>query len=120
MLSRRILIAPVVFIPFAAGALLRGPVAVVAVVAGAVAAPIAAALAIDGSCESGAWIVLGLLISSILASAIAGFAAFVGDRVGGNGWLARHRTAGLAVLIAFGLIGLAGWIAFIGRSTPCG
>jgi len=117
--SGLVLIAPVILVPFAAGAFLRGPAAVAAVVAGTAAAPIAAAFAIDGTCEAGAWIVLGLLVSAILGSATAGLAAFVGDRIGDKPWFGRHRTAGLSVLIMLGPVGLAGWIALAARSTPC-
>jgi hypothetical protein len=117
--SGLLLLAPVIAIPFAAGAVLRGRAAIVATATGAVAAPMAAAFAIDQSCEAGAWIGLGLLFSAILAGAIAGVGAFVGDRVGGRPWFERNRTRVLPILIAFGLLGLAGWIAFAARATPC-
>ncbi len=118
-LSGPILIAPVFVIPFAAGAFLRGRAAMAATITGAAAAPLLAALTIDGSCEAGAWIVLGLLISAILASAVAGLAAFVGDRVGEKPWLRRHQNPGVVILVALGLVGVAGWIAFAARATPC-
>lgn len=118
--SALILIAPVIVIPFAAGAVLRGSTAIVSTVIGATAAPIVAAFTIDGSCETGSWIVLALVISAIWAFGIAGIAAFVGDRIGDRPWFERNRARVLPILIALGLLGVAGWIAFAARATPCG
>jgi Kef-type K+ transport system membrane component KefB len=99
---------------------LRGSTAIVSTVIGATAAPIVAAFTIDGSCETGSWIVLALVISAIWAFGIAGIAAFVGDRIGDRPWFERNRARVLPILIALGLLGVAGWIAFAARATPCG
>jgi hypothetical protein len=80
--SGLVLMAPVIIAPGFAGAVLRERDAVVAITAGAVAAPIAATFAIDGSCSSNVWAFFGLAAAAAYVLVIAGIAAFVGSWIG--------------------------------------
>ena len=106
-------LAALVAIAAFAGAVLRGPEAIAAIVAGAVASPIVAAFAIDGSCEPNMWVGAGLVISALYALVATGIAALVGDRIGDSHVVERNRVRGAWALGAIGAIGFAGWVVAV-------
>ena len=77
-LSGPILLAPLVIVPGYAGAVLRGRAAVAAITAGAIAAPIAAIFAMEGSCLTSLYLMIGLAGFAMYALIIAGLAALAG------------------------------------------
>lgn len=117
--SALILMAPLIIIPGFAGAVLRGRASVAAITAGAVAGPIAAIFAIDGSCSSNMWAAVGLAASAAYVLVIAGLAAFVGDRIGGLDWFEQNRLRGVLALVVVGAIGVIAWIAAVARLGGC-
>ena len=117
--SALILMAPVIIGPGLAGAVLRGRAAVAAITVGAVAAPIAAIFAIDGSCSSNMWAAVGLAASAAYVLVVAGLAAFVGDRIGGSDRFERNRLRGVVGLVVIGAIGTVAWIAAVATLGEC-
>ncbi len=117
--SALILMAPLIVLPGFAGAVLRGRDAVAAIMAGAMAGPIVAIFAIDGSCERNMWAALGLAAIAALALAIAGVAAFVGALLGGAGTAASQPRRGVTWLVVFGSVGVVGWIAALALLGRC-
>jgi hypothetical protein len=117
--SGLILMAPIIIVPWFAGAVLWERDAVFAIAAGAVASPIAAIFAIDGSCSSSMWAAVGLAAMAAYVLVIAGVAAFVGS------WIGRQSTAeyrprrGIVVLVALGAIGVVGWVAAVAILYGC-
>jgi hypothetical protein len=118
-LSPLILLAPVVVIPYLAGAILGGWSGVAAVTAGAVAGPIGAIFALDSSCESSMFAAIGLVAIAFFALVIAALAAFAGDRIGGSERLKGNRVRRVSVLIAVGCLGVCGWIFAVPTLGAC-
>lgn len=108
-----------VVVPGFAGALLRGRAAVVAITAGAVAAPIGAFFALDGSCEPNMWAAIGMVAIAFYVLIIAGLASFAGDRIGGSHRFEGNRVHGTSVLVIVGATGVLGWIAYVAMLGGC-
>lgn len=117
--SALFLAAPLVLIPFFAGAVLRGSPAIATVTVGAVAGPTAAILLVDASCAANAWAAVGLAALAAYALLITGFAAFVGDLAGAAGWFRRNRRRDLRVLAGFAAIGVVTWILAVPNLFGC-
>lgn len=117
--SALILMAPVIIAPGFAGAVLRERDAVAAITAGAVAAPIAALVAIDGSCSSNLWAAVGLAAAAAYVLVIAGIAAFVGAWIGREDRVQHQPRRGVVVLVVVGAIGVFAWIAAVPRLFGC-
>jgi hypothetical protein len=117
--SALILMAPVIIVSGFAGKVLRGQDAVAAITAGAVASPIVAIFAVDGSCQKNLWAGVALAASAAYVLVIAGVAAFVGA------WIGRESTAeyrprrGAIALVAIGALGVVAWIAAVARLGGC-
>ena len=111
--SSLILMAPVIILAGLAGAVLRERDAVVAVAAGAVASPIAAIFAVDGSCQKNLW--AGVALAAIAASVlvIAGVAAFVGAWIGRESKVQYQPRRGVVALVIVGTIGIPAWITAV-------
>ena len=100
-----ILAVPLVLVPGLAGAVLRGTGAVISIMAGAFAAPLAA---------------IGLISEALYALVIAGAAAFVADRLYGDARLiARFRVLAAVGLVVISAVGLLGLIAAVTTLYPC-
>jgi hypothetical protein len=117
--SGLILMAPVVLTSGFAGAALRERDAVAAITAGAVAAPIAAFFAIDGSCPSNVWAAVGLAAAAASVLVIAGIAAFVGAWIGREDTFPYQPRRSVVVLVVVGAIGVFAWIAAVPRLFAC-
>ncbi len=117
--SALILMAPVIVLPGFAGAVLRGRDAVAAIMAGAVAGPIVAIFAIDGSCEKNMWAAVGLAAIAAFVLVIAGVAAFVGALIAGAGTVEYRPRRGVTWLVVVGSMGVAGWIAALSLLGRC-
>jgi hypothetical protein len=115
-----ILIAPLVAIPFVAGAALRGAATVIATVGAAAAVTIAAGFAIDNCGESTIWVAMGLLIVGFFfVPIITGFSAVVGTIAGASGRFERNRIRCAWALVGCAAIGVVGWVAFLGQIPRC-
>lgn len=114
-----ILMAPVIIVPGFAGIVLRRRDAVVAITAGAVASPIAAIFAVDGSCQKNLWagVVLAAIAANVLV--IAGVSAIIGAWIGGEFKVEYRPRRGVVVLVAVGAIGVVGWIAALATLGGC-
>jgi hypothetical protein len=117
--SGLILMAPVIIAPGFAGAVLRERDAVVAITAGAVAAPIAATFAIDRSCSSNVWAFFGLAAAAAYVLVIAGIAAYLGSWLGRGDTVPYQPRRDVIVLVGFGAIGSFAWIAAVPRLYGC-
>ncbi|HEY3523070.1 MAG TPA: hypothetical protein VGK63_05165 [Candidatus Limnocylindrales bacterium] len=118
--SGPILIAPVIAVPFVAGGLLIGSAGIAAVVGGAVAAPLVAALAIHGDCEATSWTVLGLMLGALAVLPIAGVAGVAGDRLAQARAFRTSTFRAAVVLVPIGALGIAGWLAALSSVGGCG
>ena len=117
--SGLIVMAPVIIAPGFAGAVLRERDAVVAITAGAVAAPIAATFAVDGSCPSNVWAFFGLAAAAASVLVLAGIAALVGSSIGRRDTVPYQPRRHVIVLVVFGAIGSLAWIIAIPRLYGC-
>jgi hypothetical protein len=111
--SGLILMAPLIFVPGFAGIVLRRRDAVVAITAGALASPIAAIFAIDGSCQNNMWVGVGLAATTPYVLVIAGVAAFVGAWIGRESTVEYRPRRAVVILVALGVIGVVGWVAAV-------
>jgi hypothetical protein len=118
-LSGPILLAPLVIVPGYAGAVLRGRAAVAAITAGAIASPIGANFAVEGSCLTSAYLRIGLAGFAMFALIFTGLAALAGARIGGSQRFERNRMRGVAVLVVVGVIGVVAWIAAVTIQRGC-
>jgi hypothetical protein len=117
--SSLILMAPVVVVPGLAGAVLRGRAAVIAITAGAVASPIGAVFAIDGSCQANMFVAIGLAAAALFALVAAGLASLAGERIGDSPRFANNRQRGVLILVVLGAVGALGWIAALAILGGC-
>lgn len=117
--SALILMAPVIIVPGFAGIVLRRRDAVVAITAGAVASPIAAIFAVDGSCQKNLWAGVALAAIAAAVLVIAGVAALIGAWIGREFKVEYRPRRGVVVLVAVGAIGVVGWIAALATLGGC-
>jgi hypothetical protein len=116
--SPLILIAPLVVVPGFAGAVLRGRAVVLAIMAGAVAAPMAAIVPIAVSCPSNLFAGIGMA-AAYPALVIAGVAAFIGSELGGSHWQGNHPRRDVMALMVVGVIGTIGWVPALSSLGRC-
>lgn len=117
--SALILMAPVILLAGFAGAVLRERDAVVAIAAGAVASPIAAIFAVDGSCQKNLWAGVALVAIAAYVLVIAGVAAFVGAWIGRESTVQYQPRRGVVALVIVGAIGIIAWITAVARLFGC-
>ena len=118
--SGLIQLAPVVLIPVLSGATLRGPAAIIAIMVGAIAAPVAAVASFNSSCQETLWRGFGLLVMAFYALVISGVSAFAGDWLaGGSRTLAEHRGRVIVVLTALGVLGILAWVGAVAVLGQC-
>ncbi|MEX1173669.1 MAG: hypothetical protein WEG56_13785 [Chloroflexota bacterium] len=117
--SAMIMMAPVIIVPGFAGAVLRERDAVAAITAGAVASPIVAIFAVDGSCQKNLWAAVGLAAITAYVLVIAGVVAFVGAWIGRASTVRYQPRRDVIALVVVGAIGIVAWITAVAMLFGC-